>query len=70
MIGRRLFRSRWAALLWAGGIVWTACDVAEATKSDDAASTPTANGSAALDATGMIADAKDLAVLAGAGNTN
>lgn len=26
----RIFRSRWAALLWAGGIVWTAYDVAEA----------------------------------------
>jgi len=23
----RLFRSRWAALLWAGGILWTAYDV-------------------------------------------
>ena len=27
----RIFRSRWAALLWAAGIVWTAYDVAEAT---------------------------------------
>jgi len=25
----RLFRSRWAALLWAGGILWTAYDVAD-----------------------------------------
>jgi hypothetical protein len=24
----RLFRSRWAALLWAAGICWTAYDVA------------------------------------------
>ena len=24
----RLFRSRWAALLWSAGIVWTAYDVA------------------------------------------
>ena len=28
MFGPRLFRSRWAALLWAGGILWTAYDVA------------------------------------------
>jgi hypothetical protein len=26
----KIFRSRWAALLWAGGILWTAYDVAEA----------------------------------------
>lgn len=26
----KIFRSRWAALLWAAGIVWTAYDVAEA----------------------------------------
>lgn len=25
----RLFRSRWSALLWAAGILWTAYDVAE-----------------------------------------
>ncbi|WP_374944883.1 hypothetical protein [Sphingomonas sp.] len=25
----RLFRSRWAALLWAGGIVWFAVDFAQ-----------------------------------------
>jgi len=24
----RLFRSRWSAIFWAGGIVWTAYDVA------------------------------------------
>jgi hypothetical protein len=26
----KIFRSRWAALFWAAGIVWTAYDVAEA----------------------------------------
>lgn len=26
----KIFRSRWAALLWAGCVVWTAYDVAEA----------------------------------------
>lgn len=28
MFGPRLFRSRWAALLWAGGMIWFACSVA------------------------------------------
>lgn len=26
---RKLFLSRWSALLWAGGILWTAMDVAD-----------------------------------------
>ena len=26
----KIFRSRWAALLWSAGILWTAYDVAEA----------------------------------------
>jgi hypothetical protein len=26
--GPRLFRSRWTAILWAGGILWLAIDVA------------------------------------------
>jgi hypothetical protein len=30
MFSGKIFRSRWAALLWAAGIVWTAYDVAEA----------------------------------------
>jgi hypothetical protein len=30
MFSGKIFRSRWAALLWAVGIVWTAYDVAEA----------------------------------------
>lgn len=51
----RLFRSRWAALLWAGGILWTAYDVAGAKPSA---------GNAAADATGEQANADDLAVLA------
>lgn len=25
----RLFRSRWTALLWAGGILWAAADIAQ-----------------------------------------
>ncbi|MGN6375989.1 MAG: hypothetical protein ACTHMG_10585 [Sphingomonas sp.] len=30
MVSSKIFRSRWSALLWAGGIIWTAYDVAEA----------------------------------------
>jgi hypothetical protein len=30
MFSGKIFRSRWAALLWAAGIVWTAYDVADA----------------------------------------
>src|SRR3546814_5403123 len=32
MFSTRIFRSRWVALLWAAGIIWTAIDVAEANK--------------------------------------
>ncbi|MGA1799909.1 hypothetical protein VH567_14135 [Sphingomonas sp. 4RDLI-65] len=63
----RLFRSRWAALFWSAGILWTAYDVA-----NDAPEPPTnaASGMAAaqpIDATGAAFDAHDLAVLANAG---
>ena len=51
----RLFRSRWAALFWAGGVLWTAYDVAGAQP---------AASNAATDATGEQANAADLAVLA------
>ncbi|MCU6455767.1 hypothetical protein LPN01_16935 [Sphingomonas sp. A2-49] len=52
----RLFRSRWAALLWAGGILWFAHDVA--------VSAPAGNGGATTDADGGAADAADLATVA------
>jgi hypothetical protein len=26
----KIFRSRWSALIWAAGVIWTAYDVAEA----------------------------------------
>ena len=63
----RLFRSRWAALVWSAGILWTAYDVAA-----DAPEPPTnaASGGAAAqrtDATGAAFDTCDLAVLANAG---
>lgn len=59
----RLFRSRWAALFWAGGVLWTAYDVV------DAAPQPApvaAKASTVRDATGETFDAKDLAALANA----
>jgi len=59
---RKLFRSRWSALLWAAGICWTAYDVADA----GAPPKPAPADKAAVDATGQaIADA-DLRVLANA----
>jgi hypothetical protein len=65
MVSSKIFRSRWAALLWAGGIIWTAYDVASANTPD-----PVANNSAAAtaptDATGAAVDNADLAILANA----
>ena len=31
----RIFRSRWAALFWAGGILWMAADVARSASQED-----------------------------------
>ncbi len=42
----KLFRSRWSALLWAAGILWTAYDVAESAP----APAPPANATAKADA--------------------
>ncbi|WP_174278619.1 hypothetical protein [Sphingomonas bacterium] len=56
----RLFRSRWAALLWAAGICWTAYDVAASQPA-----TP-ANAAAPVDATGEPVEGAALAVLANA----
>jgi len=63
MVSSKIFRSRWAALLWAGGIIWTAYDVASANTPD-----PATNNSAAADtdATGVAVDNGDLAILANA----
>ncbi|MEG8018388.1 hypothetical protein [Sphingomonas sp. LR55] len=63
----RLFRSRWAALFWSAGIVWTAYDVAS-----DAPEPPAGNAVSSnvvegqTDATGAAFDARDLAILANA----
>ena len=63
MFSSRIFRSRWAALFWAGGIIWTAYDVARRTRP-----IPAANNVAAADtdATGVAVDNADLAILANA----
>jgi len=54
----RIFRSRWAALLWAGGIVWAAIDYAGSASNS-------ADGNAAItDASGDVANAADLATVA------
>jgi hypothetical protein len=44
-----IFRSRWMALLWAAGILWTAYDVASDAPSGDEMQ----NGAVATDATGQ-----------------
>ncbi|MDB5707555.1 MAG: hypothetical protein JWN66_4671 [Sphingomonas bacterium] len=59
----KLFKNRWAALLWAGGILWTAVDVAgyapakHVDNATEAAAAPT-------DATGEVVQNSDLAILA------
>ena len=62
MISSKIFRSRWAALFWAAGIIWTAYDVASANTPDPV----TNNATADTDATGVAVDNGDLAVLANA----
>jgi hypothetical protein len=55
MPSARLFRSRWAALLWAAGIVWTAVDVADSAPR----SAPAVNASAPASAKDDGGDAPD-----------
>nr|WP_315381921.1 hypothetical protein [uncultured Sphingomonas sp.] len=62
MLPRRpsaLFRSRWVALLWAAGVLWTAVSVAGVGKSP-APAVPVEN---ATDALGQPVDNEDLALL-------
>lgn len=54
----RIFRSRWTALLWAGGIIWAAIDYAGSAPSG------TGNDSNVVDASGETANAADLAAVA------
>jgi hypothetical protein len=60
----KIFRSRWAALLWAGGVLWTAYDVASAAPSNSAHGNQAT--AAETDATGVAVDKDDLAILANA----
>ena len=64
MFSSRIFRSRWAALLWAGGILWTAYDIADATPGREPGGNQVAP--AVEDATGVAVDNADLAILANA----
>ncbi|MGY2732632.1 hypothetical protein [Sphingomonas sp. UYP23] len=64
---RKLFLSRWAAVLWAAGILWTAVDIVglgpPAAVRHAAIPVPQA---ADTDATGVAVNTDDLAVLANA----
>ena len=70
---RKLFLSRWAALLWAAGIVWTAVDTVGFGPPAHAPATVTGNTTSApddTDATGAMVNAADLAILANAMSAN
>jgi len=60
----KIFRSRWSALFWAGGVLWTAYDVA------NAYAPPKATGdtapAAVTDATGLSVSKANLDTLANA----
>ena len=68
MVQSRIFRSRWSALFWAGGILWTAYDVASGQPQAPAGNAQAGSDTAAagVDATGEAVNAHDLAVLANA----
>jgi len=60
----KIFRSRWSALFWAGGVIWTAYDVASANTPDPSAANKAP--AAVTDATGAPVSKDDLAILANA----
>jgi hypothetical protein len=60
----RLFRSRWTALLWAAGIVWTAVDIADSAPAPKAANTSSAHLAPADAPADDPANAADIAALA------
>jgi hypothetical protein len=60
----KIFRSRWAALFWAGGVLWTAYDIADAAPGNGTPGNQTAGTE--VDATGVAVGNDDLAVLANA----
>ena len=60
----KLFRSRWAAMIWAAGILWTAVDVAGFSSPDAPATIISTATTPDQDATGVAVDNSDLAILA------
>ena len=67
MVSSKIFRSRYSALFWAAGILWTAYDVAEANAPQKAPPAHHASGastSISPDATGAGVSKQDLAILA------
>lgn len=60
----KLFRSRWAAMIWAAGILWTAVDVAGFSSPDAPATNNSIAAAPDQDATGVTVDNNDLAILA------
>lgn len=62
MFPSKIFRSRWLALIWAGGILWTAYDVAEANAGDPV----TGNTAVATDQTGDAVNSADVGALVNA----
>lgn len=66
---RKLFLSRWAALLWAGGVLWTAIDIVGFAPPDKTPAATTGNAAEstdATDATDLQVNDVDLAILANA----
>jgi hypothetical protein len=55
MISSKIFRSRWSALIWSGGILWTAYDVASAA-SHGSAKSPAPHATARADQTDATGD--------------
>ena len=69
----KLFRSRWAALLWAAGILWTAVEivgVAPSAPANNAAPADNAAEPADTDALGMPVNDTDLALFESVMNGN
>ena len=58
----RIFRSRWRALLWAGGVIWTAVSFVGFSHSKSDAK-PGAESSVLTDDSGATVSNADLAVL-------
>lgn len=69
LVSSKIFRSRWSALFWSGGILWTAYDVASSAPHHHAApagNSQAADDTGATDATGEAIRQADLETLANA----